>query len=374
MISVPRTDDSILGRWWWTVDRWSMAALLLLCTVGAILVMAASPSVAERMRFDSFHFVHRHLATLGPALLMMFFVSLLSPIGVQRGAWVLFLVGLFLMFLVLISGVDINGARRWITFANFSLQPSELVKPSFAIVTGWLLARPKTNGQLHGYIWSVGLLLLVLLVLVAQPDFGMAVVVAAVWVSQHFIAGMPVFALVVAAALGFIGLVVGYFSLPHVQSRIDRFIDSDIGDRYQIETALNAFANGGLFGRGPGEGVVKDVLPDAHADFIFAVAGEEFGLVCCLAIITLFGFIVLRGISRLLANEDFFSLVAGSGLVVLFGLQTLVNLSVTLDLIPTKGMTLPFVSYGGSSMISLALGMGMLLALTRSNRHTWRGP
>jgi len=351
-----------------------MAALLLLCTVGAILVMAASPSVAERMRFDSFHFVHRHLATLGPALLMMFFVSLLSPIGVQRGAWVLFLVGLFLMFLVLISGVDINGARRWITFANFSLQPSELVKPSFAIVTGWLLARPKTNGQLHGYIWSVGLLLLVLLVLVAQPDFGMAVVVAAVWVSQHFIAGMPVFALVVAAALGFIGLVVGYFSLPHVQSRIDRFIDSDIGDRYQIETALNAFANGGLFGRGPGEGVVKDVLPDAHADFIFAVAGEEFGLVCCLAIITLFGFIVLRGISRLLANEDFFSLVAGSGLVVLFGLQTLVNLSVTLDLIPTKGMTLPFVSYGGSSMISLALGMGMLLALTRSNRHTWRGP
>jgi len=162
--------------------------------------------------------------------------------------------------------------------------------------------------------------------------------------------------------------------LSHVQSRIDRFLDPDTGDRYQIDAALNAFANGGLLGRGPGEGVVKDFLPDAHADFIFAVAGEEFGLICCLAIICLFGFVVLRGIARLLENEDFFVLVSGGGLIFLFGLQAFVNLAVSLDLIPTKGMTLPFVSYGGSSMIALALGMGMLLALTRRHRQKWQEP
>ena len=374
MISVSRTDNSVLGRWWWTVDRWSMAALMLLSAVGAILVMAASPSVAERMQFDSFHFVHRHLATLGPALILMFGVSLLSPVGVRRLALLLFVFGLLLMVLVSVFGTDINGARRWISLAGLSMQPSELVKPSFAVVTAWLLSCPKKQGWPNGSVLSIALLIIVLALLVAQPDFGMALVVGAVWFSQHFIAGMPPYALVIAAVAGVVGLVTGYFSLSHVQNRIDRFLHPDTGDRYQVDTALNAFANGGLLGRGPGEGVVKDTLPDAHADFIFAVAGEEFGLLCCLAIVGLFGFVVLRGITRLLENEDFFVLVSGAGLVILFGVQAFVNLAVALDLIPTKGMTLPFVSYGGSSMIALALGMGMLLALTRRHRQKWREP
>ena len=369
MISVPRTDNSVFGRWWWTVDRWSLAALLVLCAIGAILVMAASPSVAQQKGFDSFHFVSRHLVTLGPALILMLAVSLLSPVGVRRAACALLAVGITLMVLVLIYGIDINGARRWLSLAGFSLQPSELVKPGFVVVTGWLLSRPKINGRLYGNILSVSLLVVVLTILIAQPDFGMAVVVGVVWVGQHFIAGMPILALAIATLVGLTGLLAGYFSLSHVQSRVDRFLDPDIGDRYQVDTALNAFANGGLLGRGPGEGVVKDVLPDAHADFIFAVAGEEFGLLCCLAIVILFGFIVLRGIARLLENEDFFVFVAGSGLLFLFGLQTFVNLAVTLDLIPTKGMTLPFVSYGGSSMVALALGMGMLLAFTRTSHQ-----
>lgn len=374
MIAVPRTDNSILGRWWWTVDRWSMAALLVLAAVGAILVMAASPSVAERMKFDSFHFVHRHLAILGMAMILMIGVSLLSPTGVRRLAWIQFGVGLLLMVSVLVFGVDLNGARRWITFSGFSMQPSEFVKPSFVVVTAWLLARPRRPGELRGLILSISLLLVVITLLVAQPDFGMALVVGAVWFGQHFVAGMPAYALAAALIAGAVGLVAGYFSLSHVQSRINRFLDPDTGDRYQVDTALNAFANGGLLGRGPGEGVVKGFLPDAHADFIFAVAGEEFGLICCLAIICLFGFVVLRGIARLLKNEDFFVLVSGAGLVFLFGLQAFVNLAVALDLIPTKGMTLPFVSYGGSSMIALALGMGTLLALTRHHHQKWQEP
>ena len=373
-MSLPRTDNSVLGRWWWTVDRWSVAALFLLSLVGAVLVMAASPSVADQKGFGSFHFVHRHLATLGPALILMIGVSLLSPVGIRRFACGVFVVGIFFMFWVLTNGVDINGARRWISFAGLSMQPSELVKPSFVVVTAWLLARPRKQGEPRGSALSIGLLIIVLALLVAQPDFGMAFVVGAVWFSQHFIAGMPAYALTVAIVAGVVGLVAGYFSLSHVQSRIDRFLDPDTGDRYQIDTALNAFANGGLLGRGPGEGVVKDFLPDAHADFIFAVAGEEFGLICCLAIICLFGFVVLRGIARLLENEDFFVLVSGGGLIFLFGLQAFVNLAVSLDLIPTKGMTLPFVSYGGSSMIALALGMGMLLALTRRHRQKWQEP
>ena len=374
MIAVPRTDNSILGRWWWTVDRWSMAALLVLAAVGAILVMAASPSVAENMDYHSFHFVRRHLLILGPALILMIGVSLLSPVGVRRLAWVQFAAGLLLMVLVLVFGVDVNGARRWISFSGFSMQPSEFVKPSFVVVTAWLLARPRQSGEPRGLILSVSLLLIVVTLLVAQPDFGMALVVGAVWFSQHFVAGMPAYALAAAIIAGVVGLVAGYFSLSHVQSRINRFLDPDTGDRYQVDTALNAFANGGLLGRGPGEGVVKGFLPDAHADFIFAVAGEEFGLICCLAIVCLFGFVVLRGIARLLKNEDIFVLVSGAGLVFLFGLQAFVNLAVALDLIPTKGMTLPFVSYGGSSMIALALGMGTLLALTRRHHQKWQEP
>ncbi|MFP6755506.1 MAG: FtsW/RodA/SpoVE family cell cycle protein, partial [Alphaproteobacteria bacterium] len=221
MMSVPRTDNSIFGRWWWTVDRWSMAALLLLSAVGAVLVMAASPSVADRMQFNSFHFVHRHLATLGLALILMIGVSLFSPVGVRRFAWVQFVVGLFFMFLVLADGLDINGARRWISFAGLSMQPSELVKPSFVVVTAWLLAQPRKQGKPRGSALSIGLLIIVLALLVAQPDFGMALVVGAVWFSQHFIAGMPAYALTIAIVGGVVGLIAGYFSLSHVQSRID---------------------------------------------------------------------------------------------------------------------------------------------------------
>ena len=369
MRAIPRTDDSIFGEWWWTVDRLSIAAILLLGVVGAILVMAASPSVALQKNLDGFHFIYRHLIVLGPSLLVLVVVSLLSPLGICRLALVVFVLSLFLMLAVLVNGVDANGARRWLSFMGWSMQPSEFINPSFVVVTAWLIVRPKTGFELNPTHISILLLSLIFLLLLAQPDFGMAVLIGCIWFGQHFLAGMPVVAIIVSIAVGLISLVGGYHFFPHVQSRFDRYLDRSSGDRYQIDHALNAFANGGLFGKGPGEGIAKERIPDAHADFIFAVAGEELGLICCLVILALFLFIVLRGIARLLETESLFALLAGAGLVMLFGLQAFINLAVTLDIIPTKGMTLPFVSYGGSSLLALGFGMGMLLALTRRHRQ-----
>ena len=369
MRTIPRTDDSVFGEWWWTVDRLSLAAIVLLSIVGAILVMAASPSVALQKNLDGLHFVSRHLVILGPALLVLTTVSFLSPLGVCRVAVVVFIVGLFLMGAVLINGVDVNGARRWLNILGWSIQPSEFIKPSFVVVTAWLIVRPKKDTEPSPTYISILLLSFILMLLLAQPDFGMAVLVGVIWFGQHFLAGMPILALVMSVVVGLISLIAGYRFFPHVQSRFDRFWDPDSGDRYQIDHALTAFANGGLFGKGPGEGVIKGRIPDAHADFIFAVAGEELGLICCLIILALFLFLILRGIARVLETDNLFALLAGSGLVMLFGLQTIINLAVTLDLIPTKGMTLPFVSYGGSSLMSLGFGMGILLALTRRHRQ-----
>ncbi|MEE2694553.1 MAG: putative peptidoglycan glycosyltransferase FtsW [Pseudomonadota bacterium] len=369
MRAIPRTDNSIFGEWWWTVDRLSLAAILLLGVVGAILVMAASPSIAVQKNLDGFHFIYRHLIILGPSVLVLIAVSLLSPVGVCRLALVVFLVSLFLMLAVLVNGVDANGARRWLSFMGWSMQPSEFIKPSFVVVTAWLIVRPKAEAEFSPTHICILLLGLIFLLLLAQPDFGMAVLVGCIWFGQYFLAGMPIIAIVISIVVGLASLVGGYHFFPHVQSRFDRYLDPSAGDRYQINHALNAFANGGLFGKGPGEGIAKERIPDAHADFIFAVAGEELGLICCLVILALFLFIVLRGVARLLETENLFALIAGAGLAMLFGLQAFINLAVTLDIIPTKGMTLPFVSYGGSSLLALGLGMGMLLALTRRHRQ-----
>jgi cell division protein FtsW len=367
--AIPRTDNSVFGEWWWTVDRLSLAAIFLLSVFGAILVMAASPSVALQKNLDGFHFISRHLIILVPALLVLVTVSALSPLGVFRAAVMVFIVSLFLMLGVLIHGIDANGARRWLNIVGWSMQPSEFVKPSFVVVTAWLIVRPKKPMELNSTHVSILLLALILVLLLAQPDFGMTVLIGSIWFGQHFLAGMPILFIIISILVGLVCLVGGYHFFPHVQSRVDRYLDPNAGDRYQIDHALNAFANGGLFGKGPGEGIVKGRIPDVHADFIFAVAGEEFGLICCLLILVLFLFIALRGIARLLETDSLFALLAGAGLVMLFGLQAFINLAVTLDVIPTKGMTLPFVSYGGSSLMALGFGMGMLLALTRRRRQ-----
>ena len=360
-----RIDQSQVARWWWTVDRWSLAALGLLIGFGVVMSLAASPPVAERIGYDGLHFVRRHLAMLPLALGLMFAVSLQPPRTIRRIAVIGFAISLVLLGLTFVIGVEIKGARRWINFPGLSLQPSEFIKPTFAVVAAWLFAEQKLRPRFPGNLICIALFFLVVAMLIKQPDIGMAAVVAAVWFAQFFMAGMRLYWVAAGALAGVGGVVGAYMYLPHVRLRVDHFLDPSTGDSYQVNRSIEAFANGGLWGRGPGEGTVKDVLPDAHADFVFAVAGEEFGVVVCLAIVALFAFIVLRGFSRMSQEGSLFVLLAATGLLVQFGLQAAINMASSLHLIPTKGMTLPFLSYGGSSMLALGLGMGMMLALTR---------
>jgi len=365
MNAFDRTDQSVLGRWWWTVDRWTLAAIGGLIVYGIVLIGAAGPAVAEKINLASYHFIERHLIFLGPALALMVGLSLLSPRWVLRAALALFLLALAMLALTLVVGVEIKGAQRWLHLPGVSVQPSEFVKPAFVVVTAWLFMLKRAEPAFPGLAIGISLYGLVMLLLLAQPDLGMAVVVTGVWVSQLFIAGLPIIVFGILVALGMAGLVAAYFMFPHVSSRFDRFIDPSAGDNYQVEQALKAFREGGLLGTGPGQGAVKLHLPDAHADFIFAVAGEELGLICSILLLGLFAFIVLRGLWLVSRETSLFCMLAASGLTVQFGLQAMVNMGSSLNLMPTKGMTLPFVSYGGSSLLALGVSMGMLLALTR---------
>jgi cell division protein FtsW len=365
-MSIARTDQSLIGRWWWTVDRWTVLAVGALCGFGAMLTLAASPAVAERIGADSFHFVRHQLTLLPLALAIMFVVSLQSPRTIKRIAVIGLAISLAALVLTFFVGAEIKGARRWINFAGVSVQPSEFVKPCFAIVCAWMFAEQKNpESRLKGNLIAAGLFAVVITLLLLQPDLGQAGVVAAMWFAEAYLAGLPILLVPLAGAAGAGGLVAAYFAFAHVRSRIDRFMHPESGDSYQVTRSLEAFSNGGLWGRGPGEGTVKDYLPDAHADTVFAVAGEEMGLVACLIIVFLFTFVVVRGLTRLLNERNLYVVLAGTGLLVQFGLQAIINMASTLHLMPTKGMTLPFLSYGGSSLLALGLGMGMVLALTR---------
>ena len=373
MIALARTDTSLLGRWWWTVDRWLITSLLLIIAMGAILVLAASPSVAERIGLDAYHFVRRQFIILPLALTVMFAVSLLSPLQVRRLAAIGFLSCVVLLALTPLVGAEIKGARRWVSLAGMSLQVSEFVKPCLAVISAWMFAEWRRRPEFPGHAVAIALYTAVVGLLLLQPDFGQSVLITLVFIGQFFLAGLPVAWLVATGALGLAGLVGAYFLFPHVTSRVNRFLDPTSGDTYQVDRSLEAFINGGFLGTGPGEGEIKQLLPDAHADFIFSVAGEEFGAITCLLIIVLFGFVVLRGFSRLFADGSLFVLLAGAGLLMQFGLQALVHMASALQLAPAKGMTLPFISYGGSSLIALALAMGMALALTRRRVHEGDG-
>ena len=367
MIQVSRADTSTIGRWWWTVDRWTLAALLTLIGFGYVMMLAASPAVAERIGASSRNmFFIRQIVYLALAASVLVAVSMLSAKQVRLLAWLGLGGAVVMVAATLVIGVEIKGARRWLALPGFgSLQPSEFLKPCFAVVAAWLIAEGKMNGRWGATLLAIGMYIVIAGLLKGQPDIGMLLVVTAVFFAQFFVAGLNLFFVGLVGALGVAGAGMAYVLFPHVQSRVHRFMDPAAGDNYQVTVALEAFGHGGLLGRGPGEGRVKNVLPDAHADFVFAVAGEEFGLVVCLLLLGLFAFIVVRGLMRLLGETDLFVVLASAGLLTQFGLQSFINMASSLHLIPTKGMTLPFVSYGGSSVLAIALGMGMLLALTR---------
>jgi cell division protein FtsW len=364
-----RADNSVLGRWWWTVDRWTLGAIGVLIGFGYVMMLAASPAVAERIGSSRDIFIFKQVFFLAVAGVIVVATSMLSPRNIKRLAIAGCILALVLTAATLVIGVEIKGARRWIALPGLAMQPSEFLKPCFAVVTAWLIDEGRRSPRFPGMIIAFCVFGLILLLLKSQPDIGMLAVITVVFLCQLYVGGMNLF--FVAAGMGMIsgGAFMAYLLFPHVQSRVQRFLHPESGDTYQVTTALEAFGNGGLFGRGPGEGRVKDVLPDAHADFVYAVAGEEFGMLVCVVILGLFGFVVLRGLLRLLKEQDFFVVLACTGLVSGFGLQAFVNMASTLKLIPTKGMTLPFISYGGSSVVAVALGMGMLLALTRRRHH-----
>ncbi|MSO80199.1 MAG: cell division protein FtsW [Alphaproteobacteria bacterium] len=363
--SFSRADTSVLSRWWWTVDHLLLAAVLSLVAVGALLVMAASPAVAIRIGLVDSYFFTRHLALIVPALGLMLATSLLTPVGVRRAALAALAISLILLVATLAIGVEIKGARRWIYLGGFSLQASELAKPAFAVACAWLFAERVRDDRIPGRLLATVLFAMVLGLIILQPDLGQAVVLTAVWVAQFFLAGLSLWLVGFLVVAGAGGVVAAYLFLPHVTSRIDRFLDPSSGDNYQIAKSLEAFLHGGLFGRGPGEGAVKNQLPDAHADFVFAVLGEEFGSLAAIGVVSLFAIVVLRGLARAFAERDLFVLLAVAGLLVQFGVQALINMGSALHLLPTKGMTLPFVSYGGSSLLSMGFAIGMVLALTR---------
>jgi cell division protein FtsW len=371
MANFSRADTSLFGRWWWSVDRWTLGAVGMLIGFGYIMMLAASPAVAERIGSSRDLFILKQVFFLAAAGACVVAVSLLSPRSIRRLAIIGCIIALALTAATMLVGVEIKGARRWISLPGLSVQPSEFLKPCFAVGAAWLISEGRRTPRFPGRILAIAVFAVIALLLKSQPDVGMLAVITAVFFAQLYVAGLNLI-MVGIGVLGFGGAgVAAYMFFPHVQKRVENFLHpgNGISADYQPHTALEAFGNGGLLGRGPGEGRVKDVLPDAHADFVFAVAGEEFGLLVCLIIVGVFAFIVLRGMLRLLKEHDMFIVLSCTGLVTGIGLQAFINMASSLQLIPTKGMTLPLISYGGSSALAVALGMGMLLALTRRRHH-----
>jgi cell division protein FtsW len=360
-----RVESTPFAAWWWTVDRLMLAALIVLMLAGIVLSLAASPPVAARLGLEPFYFVNRHILFLIPALIVLLATSLMSERNIRRLSLVVFIVSLILIVATLMYGAEVKGARRWIIILGVNIQPSEFLKPAFVILIAWLFGESARRPEMPANTAALALLLTAVSALVLQPDFGQTMLLMLVWGTLFFLAGMRMVWVVGLGGAAAVGLAGAYATVPHVARRIQRFMDPASGDTFNVDQALESFLRGGWFGRGPGEGTIKRILPEAHTDFVFAVAAEEFGIVLCLALLALYAFVVLRALRRALDDADPFRRFAVAGLAMLFGLQSAINMSVNLHLIPAKGMTLPFISYGGSSMISLAYGMGMLLALTR---------
>ena len=362
---VSRAQRTALANWWWTVDRWLLVALTILIVAGMILTMAASPPVAERIGLPTFHFVNRQALALVPAVAVLIGVSFLTPRQMRRTAAILFVVAMALIVVALLFGHEVKGSRRWI----FGVQPSEFLKPAFVVLVAWGFSEGGKRRDVPGTLIAILLWPATIIPLMLQPDFGQTMLVSLVWMALFFMAGLHWFWVAGLGGFGATGVVVAYKFVPHVRARILKFIDPSSGngvtDTFQVDTALETIKAGHWLGKGPGEGTVKRILPDAHTDFIFAVTGEEFGILACIALCSVFAFIVVRGLLKAARSEDPFCTFAGAGLVMLFGVQAAINMSVNLHLMPAKGMTLPFISYGGSSLVSVAIGMGFLLAVTR---------
>jgi len=369
-------DFGPLRRWWASMDGAFLSAIIMLAVLGLGLVMTASPAVATRIGVEHDHFIVRHMLYLLPSLVAMFLVSLLTPRLVWRFASIGLVISLLGIVGTLLFGAEIKGATRWINILGLNAQPSEFMKPCFVVVVGWLLARQKTTESFPGVIAAGAIFGITAALLLLQPDFGMTFVVTCTFIAMVFLAGCPLRFIMILMGLGLVGVVCAYLTLDHVNERIDRFLNPQGGgDTYQVDRSLEAFANGGLLGTGPGEGLIKMQIPDAHADFIFSVAAEEMGLLFVVFLVALYAFIIIHGFMRLRAGNSVFGMLAGGGLLVMLGVQALIHMGSATQLLPAKGMTLPFISYGGSSLLAIGITFGVLLALTRgtqARRHPFQ--
>lgn len=364
---ISRSDRGSLARWWFTVDRPLLSAVMLLMAVGVLVSMAASPPVAMRIGLDPFHFIRSQLFYLALALVLLFSISFLDRVWVKRCALASFVGASILMLLALKFGPEIKGAHRWINLGPISLQPSEFAKPAFVVTIAWFLAERIKYKDMPAHLIAYGCAAALLGLLVLQPDFGQAALVTMTFGGMLLIYGIPWIVIFGLMGVGAAAVALSYALVPHVASRIDRFLNPDKGDTFQVDTAMEAFRNGGVMGAGPGGGTAKLVLPDAHTDFAFAVVGEEFGLIACLVLMALFFFIIVRVLKRAKQERQPFAALAMAGLVTMFGLQMVINMGVNVALLPAKGMTLPFISYGGSSLLGTALAMGFVLAISRGS-------
>ncbi|MBR3502448.1 MAG: cell division protein FtsW [Alphaproteobacteria bacterium] len=367
MVKFSRQSHSFFAKWLWTVDKVTLVLSLLLLTIGVILDITASPAVARKINVDEYWFVRKQVFYVVISIMALLTISVFNLKTIRRISLLGFVLMIGLLILTIFFGSEIKGAKRWISVCGFSLQASEFMKPIFIIVTAWLLDLGKKLDYFPGMAVSTGLFVLVLGLLLLQPDIGMSVLFSAVFGLQLFLAGLPIIVVIGLSMAGVAALFLAYFVYPHFHARVDQFLYGSDETSYQINRAMEAFQNGNLVGKGPGEGTVKLLIPDAHTDFVFAVAGEEYGVWLCLIIIALFAVIVIRTLRSAMKESNLFVMYAEVGLAASIGLQAFVNMASSLHIIPTKGMTLPFISYGGSSLMGCAVEIGMLLAITRKN-------
>jgi cell division protein FtsW len=361
-----RSDRSALGMWWWTIDRWMLGVAAVLIAIGVALSFASSPAAAMRMNIgDPFHFAVRQCVFGAGAAVILVGVSMLEVRTIRRSAFCIWLAAILVMIVLPLIGHNAKGATRWLELGGFTLQPSEFMKPALVILVAWMFAEGQKGQGVPGVSIAFGLYFVSVALLLIQPDVGQTVLITVAFGAAFWMAGVPISWVMLLGGMAVAGLSSTYFLFPHVASRVNRFLSPDKADTHQVDRAAEAISAGGFLGRGPGEGVMKRHVPDLHTDFIYSVGAEEYGLVFSLLLIALFALLVVRGLYRAMKLNDPFEQVAAAGLFVLVGQQAFINVAVNLNMIPTKGMTLPFISYGGSSMLAMGLTLGMALALTR---------
>jgi len=361
---ITRSDRSNIALWWWTIDRYLLTGFFILLLIGVFLVMASSQHLTQSLNLSSHHFTLRHIlfGTLSIPIIISF--SILNQRQIKIISILGMLISILLIFSTVIDGDKIKGAQRWLYIGNISFQPSEVCKPFFIIFNAWVLSLWAEKKDFPGWIWSITSISIISALLLLQPDLGMTILFIFTWGFQLFITGIPLIIIIFLIISFPIFMIISYHNFDHVKIRIDSFIE---GTTYQVSKSLQSFEAGGLLGKGPGEGLYKKSLPDAHSDFVFAVAAEEYGALICSFIIIIYASIILRTLFYTIRNDNLFLILAIAGLAFQFGFQSLIHMASNTDLIPTKGMTLPFLSYGGSSILASAIIAGMLLGLTRTN-------